>query len=225
MPHPLADRLTGLVARRAPAEAASWLAAQLEGVGKGDQFVSAFSAAGRRLGTAAIALRDDERLPGEDGVALLFAGRGLDEAGRAALLLARSAALKSGHLALASEVFYRGEVREKQALLRALPLLPEPAQFLDLAVEACRSSVQTLFEAIACENPYPADWFSQEAFNQLVLKALFIEVSVNRIAGLARRADSELARMATGYGSERRVAGRRVPADIDTICTLARRDR
>lgn len=218
MTHPLVDRLAGMVARRATPEAASWFALHMKGGG----FATAFSGAGRRLGTAALALGDDERLPGVDSLAQLFNGRGLDEAARGALLLAQIARLESGHPALVSELFYRGEMREKQALLRALPLLPEPAQYLDIAAEACRNSTQTIFEAIACENSYPADWFSQDAFNQLVLKALFIEVSVVRIEGLGRRAGPELARMATGYGNERRAAGRRVPDDIETICTLVK---
>jgi hypothetical protein len=124
---------------------------------------------------------------------------------------------------LVAELFYRGESREKQAVLRALPLLPDPARFIAIGVEACRSSVQTVFEAIACENPYPAEHFTDAAFNQMVLKALFTEVGVARIDGLERRASGELSRMAESYGSERRAAGRRVPEDIARIVELARR--
>lgn len=140
-----------------------------------------------------------------------------------ALLLARAGAPDDE--ALVRELFYKGEAREKQAVLRALPLLPAPARFVEIGVEAVRSSVQPIFEAIACENPYPADHFSGSAFNQLVLKALFNATSVARIAGLARRAGEELARMAEGYGSERRAAGRTVPEDIARITALARRER
>lgn len=212
MATPLVDLLAAAVARRANPAAAAWFAAQLSGAG---DFLPAFSAAGRRLGAAEV---PDPSLP------FSCQGRGLDEIGRVALLLARLDSLPQGHEALVADLFYRGDAREKQAVLRALPLLPQPARFVELGVEAVRSSVQTIFEAIACENPYPADHFSGAAFNQLVLKALFNEVSVARIAGLDRRATSELSRMAEGYGSERRAAGRSVPEDIAAIVALARRD-
>jgi hypothetical protein len=68
-----------------------------------------------------------------------------------------------------------------------------------------------------CENPYPAAHFPEPAFNQLVLKAYFIGVPVLRILGLDRRKTPELRRMAADYASERRAAGRSVPADIDLV--------
>ena len=42
-------------------------------------------------------------------------------------------------------------------MLRALPLLPPADWALEIGVDACRTSVQPIFEAIACENPFPAD--------------------------------------------------------------------
>ena len=51
-------------------------------------------------------------------------------------------------------------------MLKSLPLLPEPQRFEALAVEACRSNVLTVFEAIACENPYPHGYFEELSFDQ-----------------------------------------------------------
>src|SRR6185295_11913588 len=48
---------------------------------------------------------------------------------------------------------------ERVALLRTLPLLPDPARFLPIATDACRTHVQDVFEAIACDNPYPMRYF------------------------------------------------------------------
>ena len=56
-----------------------------------------------------------------------------------------------------------------------------------------------------------------------MVKALFNEVRVARILGLDRRVTPELVRMADGYGSERRAAGRSVPDDIAVIRGLIRR--
>jgi hypothetical protein len=102
-------------------------------------------------------------------------------------------------------------------VLRALPFLPERSRFVTMAIEACRTNVQTVFQAIACENPLPADDFPDLNFNQLVLKALFNGVAISRIVGLSRRLGPELARMASDYAAERRAAGRSVPPDIDLV--------
>ena len=156
-------------------------------------------------------------------IAPQIANRGLDEVARIALALCVREAEPHAPEAelIVSELYFRGDQREKQAVLRALPLLANPARYVALAVEAVRSSVQTVFEAIACENSFPADFFSDAQFNQLVLKALFNEVPTSRIAGLEKRVQPELVRMVQGYAAERRAAGRSVPADIETIETMA----
>ena len=142
-------------------------------------------------------------------------GWGVDEAGRAAMLVAAAAGLAEERLAaLVEECYGRGDNRERQAVLKALPLLPPSERLVALGVDACRTSIQPLFEAIACENPYPAARFSDLNFNQMVLKALFVGVAVDRIVGLDGRLTPELARMAADYASERRAAGRSVPSDI-----------
>src|SRR5215468_11209067 len=57
------------------------------------------------------------------------------ELARASLLLAACAVLPDGaQLALAIELFRRGDNLERIALLRALPLLPEPEGLVELAV-------------------------------------------------------------------------------------------
>jgi len=98
--------------------------------------------------------------------------------------------------------------------------LPGPERYLDLAIDACRTNVLDVFEGIACDNAYPAAHFPEANFNQMVLKAIFMEVSVTRVAGLAQRATAELSRMAADFGDERRAAGRSVPDDVDLIVGL-----
>ena len=102
-------------------------------------------------------------------------------------------------------------------------LLPRPERFLAIAVESCRSSVQSVFEAIACENAYPAAFFPEANFNQMVLKALFTGADVRRVGGLAERCGAELVRMAEDYASERRAASRSIPDGVGLIVELARR--
>ncbi|HEX5101050.1 MAG TPA: EboA domain-containing protein [Polyangiaceae bacterium] len=113
--------------------------------------------------------------------------------------------------------FEAGELGEQESVLRMLSLLPEPGSFVETGVGACRTNAKSVFEAIACDNPYPAAYFSELAYNQLVMKAVFVEAPVGRIEGLAARRTPELLRMARDYASERRAASRPVPADVALI--------
>jgi hypothetical protein len=56
----------------------------------------------------------------------------------------------------------------------------------------------------------------------MVIKAIFLGLSVDRIVGLDARITPELLRMAEGLASERRAAGRPVPVDINSILTRAK---
>ncbi len=178
-------------------------AAWVRGIDVADRtaLLVAFGSAARTLGRAAVPV----------------SGRGTwptDEVARALLLLR---AVHEAARDLTDELYDRGDNGERQAVLRALPLLPHPAAYVDLAVNACRTSVQTIFDAIACENPFPTRYFPELSFNQMVLKAMFNGVALARIAGLAARVTPELTRMAEGYASERRAAGRTVPSDITLL--------
>jgi hypothetical protein len=114
---------------------------------------------------------------------------------------------------LVDACYRHGEVRERVAVLRALPFLEAQASFVGIATDACRSHVQPVFDAIACENPFPAWHFDAASFHQMVLKAIFTEVRLARIVGLVRYLDQELVRMVASYVDERRAASRSVPDD------------
>jgi hypothetical protein len=210
-----------LQARLQP-EAAAWLRDGLEAVGRPDaeqQLGGRWSGAGRRLGKATLELdADQEKALREGGAPFVPLQWGSDECGRALLLLAALRAVPAArHAGLVDELYRRGEIRERQAVLRVLAYLPEPARFTEVAVDAVRANALPEIEAIACENPFPARYFPQEAFNQMVLKCLFNGVALRRIEGLGPRRDPELARMVAAFASERRAAGRPVPADAALV--------
>jgi hypothetical protein len=168
-----------------------------------------FTRAPRLVGKEPPAFTDDECAGVPWPLAL-----GVDEVVRIVLLARAGQVLGDAELgALVDAVYRHGEARERAAVLRALPFLSAPHRFVSLAGDACRTNVVPIFEAIACENPFPAQHFEPDAFRQLVLKAVFLEVRVARIHGLAARLDAELARMARGYASERAAAGRPIPED------------
>lgn len=144
----------------------------------------------------------------------------IEDAVRLALLLTRSNAVDAvTFYGDALACYELGDAREQRSWLKAVTLLPEPEQYLSLVIDACRTNILPQFEAVACENPYPARYFPERNFNQVVLKALFNGVRLERIVGLDRRANPELTRMAADYAAERRAARRPVPADIGLAMT------
>jgi hypothetical protein len=207
----LVRTLVEIVAELAPPEGVTWLSSAL--AFERARFAAAFAAAGRRLGRAPIGARGAAKLA---AAGLPWAaGSGADECGRGALVLAALGALDPAeHVPLVRDLLRRGELRERQAVLRVLAGLPDPTRFVELAIDACRSNAQSVFEALACDNAYPARHISDPAYFQLVLKALFVGAPLARVIGLAERTTLELIRMVEAYASERRVAGRPVPSDI-----------
>lgn len=210
-----------LVRARASEKAAAWFERQAESLSL-ESFPTAYAGAGRRLGEAGVVLDEAERAAiGRAGLEPPSGWR-LCDVGRSHLLLRMLDATASDqHEAFVAGLFKQSDNREREALLKTLCMLPEPARFLATAVDACRSHVQSVFEAIACENRYPAQYFPDPAFNQMVLKSFFTGVSVNRIVDLSRRVTPELSRMALDYASERTAAGRPVPKDLGLV-TLTR---
>jgi hypothetical protein len=210
-----------LVAARAAEPARTWFLARYQELDASD-YATVHAGAGRRLGNQSCELTDAERADLQAASLLLPAGWPLSALGRAALSCRLCELLEPpAHFAALVTQFRTGDNAERAALLRALSLFPEPQRFSDLAIDACRSHVQSVFEAIACENPYPARYFPEPNFNQLVLKAFFTGVAVRRIEGLPGRRTPELARMALAYASERRAAGRSVPVDLDFVTSGA----
>jgi hypothetical protein len=211
-----------LVSRRV-SDGAGWL----RGMGRAsnglDAFLVALGRTSRHTSRSALDLKPDEidRLR-DVGVTWSLARWAVDDAARAALLLRAGETIDlSVQADLVDRGYQEGDTRQRLAVLRALPLLPEPERFLALAIDAARSGMAPLFEAIACENPYPAVHFPVLNFNQMVVHALMSGVALDRVEGLGARVTPELARMAREYAAERRAAGRSVPADVDQIVVAA----
>ncbi|MFI1352737.1 EboA domain-containing protein [Streptomyces sp. NPDC020898] len=147
------------------------------------------------------------------GRAPLPDGRTVDEAARALLL----AALPLRDQALVDEVtaLHRyGDPAEQRAVLRALPQVDADGtgRFLDLVRQTLRGNDNTLIEAAL--GPYAAAHLPADEYRQAVLKCVFCEIPLARVAGLDDRADAELARMLSDFARERTAAGRPVPEDI-----------
>src|SRR5687768_794921 len=106
------------------------------------------------------------------------------------------------------------DVGEAVSLYRGLPLYPAPQKFEWQAGEGLRTSMRAVFEAIAHRSPYPKENFSEDRWNHMVLKALFIGSSLAPIQALDERANPMLARVLSDYAHERWAAGRSVTPEL-----------
>ena len=138
----------------------------------------------------------------------------IDQAARTLLLLSFPSADGDRYVAAMEKLFSAADVAEQVALYQTLPLFPHAERFLDRAIDGLRTNINAVFNAIALHNPYPAEYFNEDAWNQMVLKAIFIGSPLSHIKGLDDRANPKLARMLSDYVHERWAAGRSANPEI-----------
>ncbi len=203
---------------RVKPEAIQWLReknAALASDKTGKVFFPLFSAAIRYAGKAPLSLSDPERteaqnrLPGWNPVSWTC-----EEAARAYLLLSLPFEPPENYARLLDQALETADVGETLALQKSLALLPHPERHYERACQGARSNMKAAFEAVALDNPYPSGQFDEGAWNQLILKAIFVEAPLNRIYGIDERANPSLARMLVDYAHERWAAGRSITPEL-----------
>jgi hypothetical protein len=203
--------------RQLHGEARDWLHQQRADVaaGAGDRSLFlAISFVQRRLGKADLALEAADleaanaARPGWNP-----ADWSVDQAARILLLLEGGGKGEAFAVKL-KKLMATSDIAETITFLRGLPLYPDPTLHLARAREGARSSMRPVFEAVAHNNPYPVEQFDQNAWNHMVLKALFVDSTLHPIQGLEERANAELAAMLRDYAHERWAAGRPVTPEL-----------
>lgn len=111
-------------------------------------------------------------------------------------------------------LFETAEINEAVALYTALSYLQYPEKWLFRATEAVRSNMGPVFDALAFQNPYPAKYFSESAWNQLVLKCIFNDKPIYLINGLDERANQNLANILSDFAHERWAAHRTISPQV-----------
>lgn len=174
-----------------------------------------FSATSRQVGKADLALTEEDLKTAHR----LRAGWmprqwSIDQAARTLLLLQFPSADADRYANAVEKLFSAADVAEQVALYQSLPLLPHPERFKARAIEGLRTNIKVVFNAIVLHNPYPADYFDEAAWNQMVLKAIFVESYLSQIQKLDERANAALARMLSDYAHERWAAKRSVNSQL-----------
>ncbi|MBK7674894.1 MAG: EboA domain-containing protein [Candidatus Accumulibacter sp.] len=137
----------------------------------------------------------------------------VDQAARIRLLLA-AATDSDTFVRRLDQLCATADLDELVAFYCGLPVYPDPPRHRLRAAEGLRTNMKVVFEAVAHRNPYPAEQLPEDAWNQMVLKALFVGSTLAPIVGLDRRANVTLARMLGDYAHERWSAGRQVSPEL-----------
>jgi hypothetical protein len=206
------DTLIDTLAASADPNAVTWLRdtiAELSANFEKRPFYYAFSGVSRRFDKSA-KIRSEEN-PLIDG---------WDEyrTARVALLLVLAEQDKEVFLETFSAVLNTADIREQVALFSALRWLPHQEELIESAVDGLRSNIIDIFDAISLDNPFPQKHFSDEAWNQMVLKAIFISRPLYRIEGIDERKNQLLAEAISDLAHERWAAGRVITPEAWRSC-------
>lgn len=113
-----------------------------------------------------------------------------------------------------SRLFETGDIYEQEALYAALCILPHQELLASRASEGLRSNMTTIFDAVALNNPFPAEQLNEMAWNQLVLKAIFLQRPMYQIIGIDTRNNRGLAETLLDAVRERWSANRSVMPEL-----------
>jgi hypothetical protein len=206
------------VGRRVSPDALAWLDAQIAKLRSGPADKDIYLALGyatRRLGKADLELSEQDIAAAQAVRASWNPGDwSVDQASRLAFVLASFDGDEASFKQRIEQLFRTADIGELIAFYRGLPLYPAPKSHVARAREGARSAMQPIFEAVAHRNPYPHEEFDDNAWNHMVLKALFIGSRLDPIQGLDERANPQLMRMLSDYAHERWAAGRPVSPEL-----------
>ena len=204
--------------KRTSAEGLAWLNRKQESITQNATertLFTAFSSVSRYLGKQKLELSTQELQAAQE---LITGWHPLnwtvDQVGRTLLILSFPQVDADKYVATLDKIFAAADVGEAIALYQSLPLLPHPEKFRLRAAEGVRSNMNSVFNAVALYNPYPAEYLDDLAWNQMVLKALFIGSPLEPIYGLERRNNKQLSQMLIDYARERLAAKRTVNPEL-----------
>lgn len=105
------------------------------------------------------------------------------------------------------------ELSEKIAYLKGIYFYEWSNYHHAQALEAIRSNTRSLFAAVCQFNPYPAENFLEKEWNNMILKALTWDFSMDNIYGFDKRKNESLSIAVNEYITELSNADRAIPLD------------
>ena len=220
-------KLSNWLARQVSPEGLTWFEQQrkqivLDGVAR--KLFTSFSAVPRYIGKAKLELTAKELEEANLNLGFNPSNWTLDRVGRTILILSFPRQNPDRYFQTIDKIFAAADVSEAIALYQSLPLLPYPEKFKLRAAEGIRTNMTSVFNAVALHNSYPAEYLDDLAWNQMVLKALFVGTPLAPIYGLQQRNNPQLARMLLDYARERLAAKRSVSPELWELAAVFQPD-
>lgn len=209
---------TKIIERNVSEEASAWLHAkanQSADANNNYQLNLSFTAIPRKTGKKEIVLEETDT----NQINKLIPGFSIqhwtiDRLSRVWLLMQLESDEKENYISRIENLFLQAEMNEQVALYSSLLLLAYPESWKLRCAEGIRSNIGTVLEAIMYQNPYPAQYLDEPAWNQLIMKAFFTDKKVNYVIGLDERANQNLANILFDYVEERWAAHREANPQI-----------
>lgn len=217
------DQLFPILAATAPASAMTWLSDTIrkqESAFEKRPFYYAFSGVSRHFDKRGPIEVSDEQSQALKTQVAGFSVEGWDQfrLARVILLLTLARQEEATFREMIAALLDTADLREQAAVYSALPLLPHQEEFVEAAVDGLRSNIVDIFDSIALRNPFPAAHFTTEAWNQMVLKAIFINRPLYRIVGIEERRNPDLSAAISSLAHERWAAERKLTPEAWRNC-------
>ena len=113
-----------------------------------------------------------------------------------------------------SKLISVADTQEQITIYKSIFYLENARQYTPLVVDGIRTNVIDIFDAIALKNLYPTKYFSEDQWNQMVLKAIFMERPIYQIEDIDLRKNEKLANILFDYARERWAASRHVTPEL-----------
>jgi len=138
----------------------------------------------------------------------------VDQTARIAFTLAFYQGDEAGFVQQVAMLVDTSEINELLAIFRGFALFPHPQSLEPKAREAIRSTMRPVYEAISHRNPFPFEFFDEPAWNQMIVKAFFLDSSIWQIQGVDERYNPDLSVILISLVQERWAAGRFIAPEI-----------
>ena len=138
----------------------------------------------------------------------------VDQTARIAFTLAFYQGDEAGFVQHVAMLIDTSEINELLAIFRGFALFPHPEALEPKAREAIRSTMRPVYEAMSHRNPYPFEFFDEAAWNQMIVKAFFLDSSIWQIQGVDERSNADLSEILISLVQERWAAGRFIAPEI-----------
>lgn len=176
------------------------------------QFYLSFSSAARKTSKESLRLTKDqvERIQAVQPAFNLTTWT-VDELSRVAFMTTLPV---ENNQAILDKLFDTADMRESVALFKGLFFLDNAEAFIMRAIDGLRTNITHVFDAIALDNVFPSLYFEEAPWNQMVLKAIFMQRPIYRIFDLDQRKNKTLALILQDYAHERWAAHRQVSPEL-----------